>query len=118
MPNSKQWNQTDIEAAFNTAIAAAVGDKQLRRELLNAATAKNVFAKAADIDVPDDVEVIFFREEDLPLRMVMAIPCPALPNHRAPTFKGCFLCTYDTYVTRTAADAVALNEMLRKLKLL
>jgi len=118
---SKQWNQQDIEAAFNTAISTAVKDKQLRRELLNPATAKNVFAKTADINVPDEVDVIFVREEDLPLRMVMAMPSQtpgSPPNPRPPTFKACFLGLYDTYSTKSPEDAKALEETLKKLNLL
>jgi hypothetical protein len=109
----KQWNQKDVEAAFDQALTKAVSDQQLRRELLNDATAKNVFAKAGDINVPDGVEVIFYREEDLPVRMVMAIPGGT--NPRPAKFKSCFLCTYDTYVTRTSADAKALADILAKL---
>ncbi len=109
----KQWNQKDVETAFDQALAASASDQQLRRELLNPATAKNVFAKAGDINVPDGVEVIFYREEDLPLRMVMAIP--GGPSPRPAKFKSCFLCTYDTYVTRSDNDAQVLADVLAKL---
>ncbi len=118
----KKWIQKDIEAAFDAALKKAAGNKQLRRELLNDATAKSVFASngVGDIDVPDEVEVIFYREEDLPRRLVMAIPAQpesGIPQPLQPTFKACFLCTYDTYVTRSEKDNKKLERTLKKLKL-
>ena len=109
----KDWNPLNVQAAFTKALGDAVNNAQLRSDLLDRTKAKSALAAAGEITVPDAVEIIFYRQEDFPARLVVAIPAdpkntggpnqPAQPL--APTFMDCFLCTYETYVkTEAGAD--------------
>jgi hypothetical protein len=120
----KNWNPLNVQAAFTKALGDAVNDAQLRSDLLDPTKAKSALAAAGDITVPDAVEIVFYRQEDFPARLVVAIP--ADPNNTGgpnqppeplrPNFMDCFLCTYETYVkTDEAADNTlhaALDNML------
>jgi hypothetical protein len=113
----RDWNHPeDIPPAFDDTLRNAAKDAtgELAKELLNKATAKSALAREGDITIPNEVEIIFYRQEDLPFRVVMAIPTkqtePSVQPLQ-PTFEDCFLCTYDTYVH--AADAAKLSKILR-----
>jgi len=114
----KQWTQKDIQAAFDAALVAATNSQKVRNELLDPKTTKTTLAREGDIDIPGDVEVVFVKQEELPLRVVMAMPAeikPGGPPPLAATFRDCFLCTYDSYETVTPNAAKELEAVLKVL---
>ena len=113
----RNWNNPEeIPPAFDDTLRNAVNDAtgKLAKELVDKTTAKSALAREGDITIPNEVEIIFYREEDLPFRVVMAIPAKQTGlsvQSLQPTFEDCFLCTYDTYVH--AADAAKLRKIFR-----
>jgi hypothetical protein len=113
----KKWVPEEIPSAFNEALEKAVADTsgKLTAELLDKTKAKNALAREGDITVPNEVEIVFYREEDLPFRVVMAIPAKEggqeIEIPKEPTFADCFLCTYDTYIH--GAESANLLEIFR-----
>ena len=113
----RKWLPEEIPGAFTDTLKKAVTDTtgNLARELLDKTTAKTALAREGDITVPKEVEVIFYREEDLPFRLVMAIPAkkggPTVSRPKEATFEDCFLCTYNTYVH--GAEAAILHDIFR-----
>jgi hypothetical protein len=116
----KEWKPLNVQAAFTKALGDAANDAQLRSDLLDPTKAKSALAKAGDITVPAAVEIIFYREEDLPARLVVAIPAESKntggPNQPAqpltPNFMACYLCTYETYVKTDEGGSKQLNAAL------
>ena len=118
------WNDpVQREAAFKQAITNAMRDQDIKDALLDPDTAKETLEGEGDITLPRDMTVVFYRQEDLDMRLVSLIPAPNpeelhLPR-KEPGFRSCFLCTWITYRKmldlQEELDQIARDLDLRKL---
>jgi hypothetical protein len=102
----QQWTAKTVPPAFDKTLKAAITTPDLKRKLLDPDTAKvkKEFSDFADIEVPANMTIRFYPEEELPHNIAMAIPAakgnttevPGPP--RKPTFSDCFLGFYNTYL--------------------
>lgn len=97
----RDWNKpAERDEAFRIVIAEAIKNEDVRKALLDPKTAKNTVETRGEIKLPDEMEVVFHRQEDLPSRLVMLIPADPAPEHQPsypPGFDSCFKCTWITY---------------------
>ncbi len=73
----------------------------MRDLLLDPKTARQTLEDEGDIKLPSGMTVIFYRQEDLPLRLVAVMPSRDPEQEHLPPidpgFESCYLCTWITY---------------------